>query len=192
VPLSRFPLRAYGRGIEKAYYLGFDFASFTPHIVTLRKEYAMVQLWTKFRVGILGALVLGVSTPGVWAEQEVNAIPGASIAVKPADQFEREILVKGRIICLACRLEDVRKQQPQAQSLYQVTHPHGRIVMQIDAVDDLRQGHRDTVSNPLHIRATDDVLSLLTDEQSVQKEVRLTGRLGSDHVLEVTGILIQL
>jgi hypothetical protein len=34
-------------------------------------------------------------------------------------------------------------------------------------------------------------LSQLTDEQTVQKEVELAGRLGSDHVLDVTGILIR-
>ena len=151
----------------------------------------MAQLGKKFTAGILGALMLGVTTPGAWAEQGAGAVPGAGTASNPAGQLEREISVKGRIVCVGCILEDVRKQQPQAQSLYQLTHQHGRIVMQIDEVDDLRQWQRDTLSNTLHIRAADDVLSQLTDEQTVQKEVKLAGRLGSDHVLDITGIVIQ-
>jgi len=151
----------------------------------------MDQLGKKFTAGILGALVLGVSTPGVWAEQGAEHVPGAGIASTPADQLEREISVRGRILCLGCSLEDMQKQQPQAHSLYQLTHQQGRMVMQIDEVDDLRRWQRDTMSNNLHIRAADNVLSQLTDKQTVQKEVELAGRLGSDHVLDVTGILIR-
>jgi hypothetical protein len=151
----------------------------------------MAQLGKKFTAGILGALVLGVSTPGVWAEQGAQDVPGAGIASTPADRLEREISLRGRILCLGCSLEDAQKQQPQAHSLYQVTHQQGRMVIQIDEVDDLRRWQRDIMSHNLHIRAAADVLSQLTDEQTVQKEVELAGRLGSDHVLDVTGILIR-
>jgi len=151
----------------------------------------MAQLGRKFTAGILGALVLGVSTPGGWAEQGAEDVPGAGTASTPADRLEREISVRGKIVCLGCSLEDVQEQQPQAHCLYQVTHQQGRLVMQIDEVDDLRRWQRDTLSNNLHIRAADDVLSQLTDEQTVQKEVELAGRLGSDHVLDVTGILLR-
>jgi hypothetical protein len=47
------------------------------------------------------------------------------------------------------------------------------------------------MSNNLRIRAADEVLAQLTDKQTVQKEVELAGRLGSDHVLDVTGSLIR-
>jgi hypothetical protein len=151
----------------------------------------MDKLGNKFTAGILGALVLGVSTPGVWAEQGAQDVPGAGIASTPADRLEREISLRGRILCLGCSLEDAQKQQPQAHSLYQVTHQQGRMVIQIDEVDDLRRWQRDIMSHNLHIRAAADVLSQLTDEQTVQKEVELAGRLGSDHVLDVTGILIR-
>jgi len=151
----------------------------------------MAQFGKKFTAGILGALVLGVTTPGAWAEQGAGLLSGAGMTSNPAGQLEREISVKGKIVCVECNLEDVQKQHPQAQSLYQLTHQHGRIVMQIDEVDDLRQWQRDTLSNTLHIRAADEVLSQLSNEQIVQKEVQLAGRLGSDHVLDVTGIVIQ-
>jgi hypothetical protein len=73
---------------------------------------------------------------------------------------------------------------------YQLTHRRGRTVTQIDDVRDLRQWQPNTVSDTLHIRAADEVFSQLTDAQTVQKEVTLVGRLGSDHVLDVTGIRI--
>jgi len=151
----------------------------------------MAQLGRKFTVSILGALMLGVSTPGVWAEQGVG--PGSELgaASNPAGQSECEISLDGKIICVECRLEDVRKQHPQAYSLYQLTHQRGRMVMQIDDVGDLRQWQRDTLSDTLHIRAADDVLSELTHAQTVQKDVTLAGRLGSDHVLDVTSIRVR-
>jgi len=135
--------------------------------------------------------MLGISTPGVWAEQGAEDVPGAGIASNPADRLERKISLRGKIVCLGCSLEDVQKQQPQAHSLYQLTHQRGRIVMQLEEVDDLRRWQRDTMSNNLRIRAADEVLAQLTDKQTVQKEVELAGRLGSDHVLDVTGILIR-
>jgi hypothetical protein len=151
----------------------------------------MAQFGKTFTVGILGALVLGVSISGVWAEQEAGPVSGRSAASDSAGQPEREISVEGRIMCVECSLEDVRKQHPQAQSLYQLTYQRGRMVMQIEDVDDLRQWQRDTLSHTLHIRAAEDVLSALTDAQTVQKDVTLAGRLGSDHVLDVTGIRIR-
>jgi hypothetical protein len=104
----------------------------------------MAQFGKHFTASILGALVLGVTTPGAWAEQGAGSISGAGMTSNPAGQLEREISVKGKIVCVECNLEDMRKQHPQAQSLYQLTHQHGRIVMQIDEVDDLRQWQRDT------------------------------------------------
>lgn len=152
----------------------------------------MAQLGKKFTAGILGALVLvGVSIPSAWAEQGGGQVPSVGAASDPDSRLEREISLKGKIVCLGCSLEDVQKQQPQAKSLYQLTYKQGRIVIQVDEVNDLRQWQRDTLSNNLHIRAADDVLSQLTDEKTVQKEVELTGRLGSDRVLDVTGILIR-
>jgi hypothetical protein len=151
----------------------------------------MAQLAKTFTAGILGALVLGVSTSCVWAEQGAGPVSGRGAISNPAGQPERQISVDGRIICVECRLEDVRKQHPQAQSLYQLTYQRGRMVMQIDDVGDLRQWQRDTLSNTLHIRAADEVLSELTDAQSVQKDVTLAGRLGSDHVLDITSIRVR-
>jgi hypothetical protein len=151
----------------------------------------MAQLGKKFSASLLGALLLGVSTAGGWAEQGAGPVPDRGATSNPVGQPERDISVAGRILCVECRLEDVRKQQPEAQSLYQLTHQRGRIVMQIDDVGDLRQWQRDTVSDTLHIRAADEVFSQLTDAQTVQKDVTLVGRLGSDHVLDVTSIRIR-
>lgn len=151
----------------------------------------MAQLGRKFTAGILAALVLGVSTPGVWAEQGAGPVSDRGAASNPTGQPERDISVEGRIICVECRLEDVRKQHPQAHSLYQLTHQRGRMVMQIDDAGDLRQWQRDTLSNTLYIRAADEVLAELTDAQTVQKYVTVAGRLGSDHVLDVTGIRVR-
>jgi hypothetical protein len=156
-----------------------------------RREYAMAQLGKKFTASILGALMLGVSAAGVWAEQGAGPVPERGATVNPTGQPEREISVAGRIVCVDCRLEDVRKQQPETQSLYQLTHQRGRMVMQIDDVGDLRQWQRDTVSDTLHIRAADEIFSQLTDAQAVQKEVTLVGRLSRDHVLDVTAIRIR-
>ena len=151
----------------------------------------MAQLAKTFTASILGALLLGVSTSGVWAEQGAGPVPERGATSNPMGQPEREISVEGRIMCVECSLEDVQKQHPQAHSLYQLTHQRGRIVMQIDDVGDLRQWQRDTLSNTLHIRAADEVLSELTDAQTVQKDVTLIGRLGSDHVLDVTSIRVR-
>ena len=71
-------------------------------------------------------------------------------------------------MCVECRLEDVHKQHPQAQSLYQLTHQRGRLVMQIDDAGSLRQWQRDTVSDTLHIRAADEVCSQLADGYEVR------------------------
>jgi hypothetical protein len=151
----------------------------------------MVQLGKTFTASILGALVLGVSPSGVWAEEGAGPVSGRGAASNPVGQSEREISVEGKIICVGCRLEDVQKQHPQAQSLYQLTYQRGRMVMQIEDVDDLRQWQRDTLSHTLHLRAVDEVLSQLTGMQTVRKDVTLSGRLGSDHVLDVTGIRVR-
>jgi hypothetical protein len=151
----------------------------------------MVQLAKTLTAGLLGALVLGVSTPGLWADPEAGPVSGRGAASNSVGQPEREVSVDGRIICVGCDVEDVRKQHPQAQSLYQLTYERGRMVMQIDDVDDLRQWQRDTLSNTLHIRAADEVLAQLTNAQTLQKDVTLAGRLGSDHVLDVTGIRVR-
>lgn len=36
----------------------------------------MAQFGKKFTVGVLGALLLGASMPGVWAEQGAEDVPG--------------------------------------------------------------------------------------------------------------------
>src|SRR5262245_5240644 len=130
----------------------------------------MTQCGRKRVAGMLGALALGIYPPGLWAAQGAEQVPGAGMASNPADHLEREISVRGKVVCLGCKLEDVQQQHPEAHSLYQVTYQQGQVVMQIDEVDDLRRWQRDTMSNTLHIRAADDVLAQLTDEQTMQKE----------------------
>jgi hypothetical protein len=70
----------------------------------------------------------------------VAAVTNGQAPSSGAGSFGREgralMQIKGRVVCAACRLDEVRKAQPNEHRLYQLSYKQGQLVMQVTTVNE--------------------------------------------------------
>ena len=100
------------------------------------------------------------------------------------------IRIKGRVFCTDCDVNEVRKAQPQASRLYQLVSQQGRAVMQVEWVSN--PGRWDQVVWPARVwlRGADALLSKLSAEENLQKEVAITGILRNSRTFDIAEVTI--
>lgn len=79
----------------------------------------------------------------------------------------------GKVVCVACTLEEVRSAQPTLPHLYQLMHARGQLVIAVHEVN--RSALWDAWPSRLAIRTPDHLFQQLTTEANMFKNVELFG-----------------
>ena len=98
--------------------------------------------------------------------------------------------IKGKVVCAACSLEEVRKAQPGESHLYQLSSQQGRVVLKVDWVSNSARWNRVVWPQRLWVRGEERVLQQLGTEENLFKDVEITGILGNSRTLDVSTVTI--
>lgn len=96
--------------------------------------------------------------------------------------------ITGKVVCVSCSLEEVRKTQPNLYHLYQFTHKNGKIVVEVKAVNDSMRWGELTWPPQLWVRAEEQVLQQLVAEQNLSKDIDITGILSNSRTFDVLDV----
>jgi hypothetical protein len=100
------------------------------------------------------------------------------------------VVVTGRVMCAQCSLEDVRKAQPNEYHLYQLSYRRNQLVLKVTAVDNAAMFESLAWPPQLAVRGPDSLLSKLSAEENLFKEMTITGLLHNTRTLDVFDIAI--
>jgi hypothetical protein len=100
------------------------------------------------------------------------------------------VQIKGKVLCAACSLEEVRKAQPRESHLYQLSSRQGRVVLKVDWVSNSARWHRVVWPPRLWARGEERMLQQLGTEENLFKDVEITGILGNSRTLDVYTVTI--
>jgi len=99
------------------------------------------------------------------------------------------MVIKGTVVCVACRVEEVREGQPDTRNLLELLRKEERIVLQIQAVNGSSLWEA-PLSARWSVRAQDGVFRQLTAEENRYKEVEITGILHNTQVLDIATVTV--
>lgn len=144
---------------------------------------------TIFRKSVLTFFMLGSLTTSAWGQGLRDGLGSFGGELQRLTEFT------GHVVCVDCRLEDVRKARPRLLNLYQLNHEGQQIVMQIDAFTDSSDRHywQSVVglADKVSIRAADHVFAELTAEENLLKKMTVTGILRSTRTLDIGQVKVQ-
>jgi len=98
--------------------------------------------------------------------------------------------ITGRVLCANCTLAEAHKAQPDAQHLSQFLHEQGRVVLKVHTV-------MNAPSWPTHwpeqmpVRAAARVFQRLTAEETMAKEVEISGILSNSGALDIFDVAVK-
>ena len=99
--------------------------------------------------------------------------------------------ITGSVVCVGCSVNEVRAGQPQLQRLYQLTHPHGQLVITVKSVNETARWESIIgLSHHIAVRAPTSLFQQLTAEENLFKEVVILGLLRSNQTLDIGEITI--
>lgn len=130
-----------------------------------------------------------------------------------AQSFEEDskalMTLKGKIVCMDCKLEDVAKEQPQPEGnlFYEIKHrkddndrERQLIINMSSTGDETRAGDTpdDTdklrnltgLKQSLSLRGDDKVVDELFSKENVHQEVEITGVVRSDHTFDIADVKV--
>lgn len=100
-------------------------------------------------------------------------------------------LIRGKVLCAECSLEEVRQSQPDLEQLYQLTNAEGQIVMQFRSVNS-SEVWRFSGPPQFSVRSKASVFRQLTTEENLLKDVEITSVLSKDvRNLDIFAVTIQ-
>ena len=126
------------------------------------------------RTGMVAALLLAGLTTGVHGQ-----VSGGGL-----------LHIKGSVVCRGCSLDEARKAQPNEQTLYQLTHEQGQIVMNVRSVNNSPTWRYFGWPAELQVRAQDGLFQQLTAEENLFKDVEITGLLSTTRALDIFEVTI--
>ena len=126
------------------------------------------------RTGMVAALLLAGLTTGVHGQ-----VSGGGL-----------LHIKGSVVCRGCSLDEARKAQPNEQTLYQLTHEQGQIVMNVHSVNNSPTWRYFGWPAELQVRAQDGLFQQLTAEENLFKDVEITGLLSTTRALDIFEVTI--
>ena len=138
------------------------------------------------RVGLM-TLLLCLSAPGFARSQ-------AAWPPLIEGQFRPLTKLRGEIVCVGCTLSQAWRLRPDVIHLYEMKYPGGRLVMNVDWVDQQSRQYLEDVAGlneTLRLRGPQSMLEKLTDETTQFKEVELTGVLRSTRTFDVLDVDVQ-
>ena len=130
------------------------------------------------RVGVVVALML------------VNLATGAQ-GQAPSGSFGGELrgmmLIRGKVICVGCSLDEVREGQPGEHHFYELAHRQGQMVMKVDWVSEPQRWSY--FNQRIWVRGKDSLLQKLTAEENLSEEVEVTA-IPKNSTLDIFGVTI--
>lgn len=129
-------------------------------------------------------VLVGVVT-GAHAQVAGGAFSGAGVSSRGFTH------IQGAVRCVGCTIDEVRKAQPGAHHLYQLTYRQRPLVIQVQQVNGLHRWRHLARPLRLGVRAADHVFQLLTTEANLFKTVEITGILRNSRTLDISRIVVQ-
>jgi hypothetical protein len=97
--------------------------------------------------------------------------------------------ITGKILCVDCSADSVRRGAAQPGSLYEFASNEGRVVLSITEVNNRARWEAIAgLTHELTLRAPEPILEELTAEENLFREVVITGLLRSTRVVDVGSI----
>jgi hypothetical protein len=102
-----------------------------------------------------------------------------------------QVVLKGKVVCARCSLDELRGTPAEQGQLYQFTRDHDRVVMQVQTVNDyaLWQSFFGWPAQ-ITVRAQDTVFQRLLAEENLFKDVEVTGVVSSTRALDIFDVTI--
>jgi tRNA threonylcarbamoyladenosine modification (KEOPS) complex Pcc1 subunit len=147
-----------------------------------REEISMA-VGNTLRIAAVAGLLLGGITGGAQ-----GFIPGGAGGVV-GGEVRGMVVIKGKVVCAACSVEEARKGQPNTRELVELRRQEERIVLRIHAVNGSSLWDA-PLSVRWSVRAQDGIFRQLTAEENHQKEVEITGILRNTQVLDIATVTI--
>jgi len=135
------------------------------------------------RTGMAATLLLAGITAG--AQGDIGA-GGSSFGPDGAGLVH----LRGKVLCTACSLDEVRHAQPNEPALYQLSYKQGQLVMQVSWVNTTARWHRVVWPPRLWVRGEESLLEQLSAEANLFKEVEIHGILSNTRTLDLTSITL--
>ena len=129
-------------------------------------------------LGIITVLLLGNVVTSVY-----GFVPGGGGSVV-GGSGRSAMQIRGMLVCAQCNLDEVQATQPPRNHLYELTHKHGRVVIEVTQINDPQMPL--TLGSPprFSVRAPDRLFDQLTAEEHMFKEVEITGLLSNtEHLI---------
>jgi hypothetical protein len=145
----------------------------------------MIVFGKTLKSSFVAALLLATTT-GAWGQAGVGGGFGGF-----GGESRRVTQITGKVVCVGCTLEEVRKAQPDQHHLYQLTHRQGQVVLEVSAVNDARTWASLTWPHLLSVRAKDTLFQQLTAEENLFKEVELTGLLRNTRTFDLFDVSVR-
>ncbi|MEW6296490.1 MAG: hypothetical protein AB1671_01955 [Thermodesulfobacteriota bacterium] len=145
----------------------------------------MAQWRKRLGIGVLTLLMLaGLMIPAVWATGH------GGCTASFGGESRGFIRFTGTVVCTQCRLDEIQAAQPQlASKLYQLTYPHGQLVIHVMQVNDSDRWMTLFWPPRIPVRTTEALLAQLTAEENMFKEVEITGLLGNARILDIFAVV---
>lgn len=99
------------------------------------------------------------------------------------------VVIKGTVVCTACSVHEVRKEQPVLRNLVELLRQEERTVLQIHTVNGSSLWDA-PLSVRWSVRAQDGIFRQLTAEENRHKEVEITGLLRNTSLLDIATVTI--
>lgn len=134
------------------------------------------------RTGLAAALLLAAVTTAAYgfAPGGLSSFGGESKGMT---------LIRGKVLCAGCELNEVSKAQPGLPHLYQLTHKQGQVVLQVKTING--SGLWEAPLSPLFaVRAKDSVFQQLTAEENLMKEVEIAGMIRNTRTLDIATVTV--
>jgi hypothetical protein len=109
-------------------------------------------------------------------------------------ELRAETRLKGHVVCVGCRLEEVRKTHPESGALYEFTRtaPGGQedaFVMKVEWLSEPKRWEAIAgLSHNLVVRASEDIFQQLTAEKNRLQKVELVALLRSDRIMDIAAV----
>jgi hypothetical protein len=97
----------------------------------------------------------------------------------------------GEVLCVGCTLSELQAAQPgNWQTLHQLTHRLGEVVMQVDTVNDSRLWHVGMLHPQILVQAENYLFQRLTAEENLFRKVAIIGLLSNAQMLEIFHVTV--
>lgn len=144
----------------------------------------MATLGKILGISALTAVLLGALTPSIQAQVPSGGISSFGGELRGVTQIE------GKIVCVGCSLEEVRKAHPDQAHLYQLNHEKEQVVMEVDKVNDPQWWSAIVFPPEIQVRSDYKLFQELTAEKNLFKKVTITGLLRDTRVLDMYSVTI--